>query len=154
MDPTALGWGAGVGWDLGSSWLPGTYLAGGEGRQEQGLGQSWDGRRGHDPAGVLGDASVLLCSAVAVWILPKVQLYITVSELRFCMRRWQGAAAGEARLGRGLCCSPSAIRAGDRCGGTTARSNLFCASIRIRKRIGSIFWFYVSFGLFYFGLVN
>ena len=39
-------------------------------------------------------------------------------------------------------------------GGTTAGSNLFCTSIRIRRRIGSIFWFYVLFGSFYFGLVN
>lgn len=50
--------------------------------------------RGHDPAGVPGDSWVLLGFAVAVWILPKVQLYITMSELRFCMRRW-GAAAGK-----------------------------------------------------------
>lgn len=40
---------------------------------------------------------VLLCFVVVVWILPKVQLYITVSEFRFCMRWWWGVAAGEAR---------------------------------------------------------
>lgn len=31
-----------------------------------------------------GEAWVLLC--LAIWILPKVQLYITVSDLRFCVR--------------------------------------------------------------------
>lgn len=70
--------------------------------------------RGHDPAGVPGDAWVLLRFAVAGWIFPKVQLYITVSELRFCMRRWWGVAAskGPAR-GRGSCrgSRPSAIGA-------------------------------------------
>lgn len=38
---------------------------------------------------------VLLCFAVAIWILPKVQLYIILSELRFCMSWWWGVAAGE-----------------------------------------------------------
>lgn len=40
---------------------------------------------------------VLLCFVVVVWILPKVQLYITVSEFRLCMRWWWGVAAGKAR---------------------------------------------------------
>lgn len=64
------------------------------------MGQSRDPRRGRDLAGVLGGAWVLLCFSVAGWILPKVQLYITVSELRFCMRGWWGAAASEGPRAR------------------------------------------------------
>lgn len=68
-------------------------------RQGLGVGP----RRGHDPAGVPGDAWVLLCFAVAVWILPKVQLYITVSELRFCMRRRWVRRPARAWPGGGSC---------------------------------------------------
>lgn len=102
------------------------------------------------PCWVLGGARVLLCLAVAVWILPKVQLYITVCELRFCMRQWRGAVASKDPAQEEGCADIVQVQYG----GTTARSNLFCTSIRIRKRIGSIFWSYVLFGLFYFGLVN
>lgn len=47
---------------------------------------------------------VLLCFAVAGWILPKVQLYITLPEFRFCFGvvvgcgSWRGPCPG-----RGLC---------------------------------------------------
>lgn len=99
---------------------------------------------------------VLLCFAVAGWILPKVQLYITLPELRFCMGWWWGVAAGEGRAQEEDCADVvDQVQYGPliAAGGTTTRSNLFWTSIH-RRRIGSILGFYVSFGLFYLGLVN
>lgn len=57
---------------------------------------------------------------MAIWILPKVQLYITVSERRFYVQWWWVAEPcvpqpGEKKLCRGDI--PSAIGAGNCCGG-------------------------------------
>lgn len=124
-------------------------LAGGEGR-------SWGCVRARTRTeGEATPCWVLLCSAVAVWILPEVQLYITVSELGVCAAA-VGCGAGEGPAGeRAVLTRLAKCNTGGRSlPGSAARSNLFCTNIRVRKRIGSIFWFYVLLGLFYFGLVN
>lgn len=79
---TVLGRGA---WGRGCSRPPGAHPAG---------GSAPGPRRGQQAAGVP------LRHAVGVWTLPKVQLYITVSERRVCARVRRLAGAGP---GRRLC---------------------------------------------------
>lgn len=119
------------------------------------MSQGQERRRGHEPAGVPGDlGSALLCCG---WLDPSQGTAVhTRPELRFCMGWWYDVAAREGRAQEEDCADVvDQVQYGPliAAGGTTTRSNLFWTSIHIR-RISSIFCFYVSFGLFYFGLVN
>lgn len=101
----------------------------------------------------VGEATILCGPPGEAWVLDPSQgtaVYNCVRPEILCAVA--AAAAGVARPGRGLCRGdgPSAIVAGDCHRGTTAGSNLFCTSIRLQERIGSIFCSYVLLGFVLF----